>query len=122
MRSLATRSTWAWIDRLATISMRSDNAPGMRGALRVLAALTCVVCLVAPSAFAQFRLFGGRDGRRVTLRASDGVTLSGEYYEPSKRPGPGIILLHMLKRTHADWENVGAQLSDAGFAVLALDF
>jgi dienelactone hydrolase len=88
----------------------------------MLAALTCVLCVLAPAAYAQFRLFGGRDGRRVTLRASDGAALSGMYYEPSRRPAAAVILLHMLKRTHTDWDSVASQLSDAGFAVLALDF
>src|SRR5688572_6390157 len=60
--------------------------------------------------------------RRVTFRAEDGATLSGAYYEPSRRPAPGIVLLHMLRRSHADWEAAASQLSDAGFAVLALDF
>lgn len=61
-------------------------------------------------------------GRRVTFRAEDGATLSGAYYEPSRRPAPGIVLLHMLRRSHVDWDAAAAQLSDAGFAVLALDF
>ena len=61
-------------------------------------------------------------GRRVTFRAEDGATLSGAYYEPSRRPAPGIVLLHMLRRSHVDWDAAASQLSDAGFAVLALDF
>ena len=60
--------------------------------------------------------------RRVTLRAEDGATLTGAYYEPSRRPAPAILLLHMLRRTHSDWDAAASQLSDAGFAVLALDF
>jgi dienelactone hydrolase len=60
--------------------------------------------------------------RRVTLRAEDGAILSGSYYEPSRRPAPGIVLLHMHRRSHADWEAAADQLADAGFAVLALDF
>jgi pimeloyl-ACP methyl ester carboxylesterase len=32
------------------------------------------------------------------------------------------VLLHMLRRSHADWDAAASQLSDAGFAVLALDF
>ena len=60
--------------------------------------------------------------RRVTFRAADGATLSGAYYEPSRRPAPGILLLHMLRRSHTDWDAAAAQLSDAGFAVLSLDF
>lgn len=61
-------------------------------------------------------------GRRVTFRSEDGATLSGAYYEPSRRPAPGIVLLPMLRRSHADWDAVATQLSDAGFAVLALEF
>jgi dienelactone hydrolase len=60
--------------------------------------------------------------RRVTFRAEDGATLSGAYYEPSRRPASGIVLLPMLRRSHADWDAAASQLSDAGFAVLALDY
>jgi len=60
--------------------------------------------------------------RRVTFRAEDGVTLGAAYYEPGRQPAPGILLLHMLRRSHADWDAAASQLSDAGFAVLALDF
>ena len=60
--------------------------------------------------------------RRVTFRAQDGTLLSGAYYEPSRRPAPGILLLPMLKRSHADWDGAASQLSDAGFAVVALDY
>ena len=60
--------------------------------------------------------------RRVTFRAEDGATVSAAYYEPSRRPAPGVVLLHMLRRSHADWDAMASQLSDAGFAVLALDY
>jgi dienelactone hydrolase len=60
--------------------------------------------------------------RRVTFRAEDGATLAGAYYEPVRRPAPGIILLHMLRRSHADWDVAASQLADAGYAVLALDY
>jgi dienelactone hydrolase len=60
--------------------------------------------------------------RRVTFRAEDGGSASGAYYEPSRRPAPGIVLLHMLRRSHADWDPAASQLSDAGFAVVALDY
>ena len=60
--------------------------------------------------------------RRVTFRAEDGATLAGAYYEPSRRPAPGIVLLPMLRRSHADWDAAASQLSDAGFAVVALDY
>jgi dienelactone hydrolase len=60
--------------------------------------------------------------RRVTFRAEDGATLTGAYYEPSRPPAPGIVLLPMLRRSHADWDAAAAQLADAGFAVVALDY
>jgi dienelactone hydrolase len=60
--------------------------------------------------------------RRVSIRAEDGAALSGAYYESPRRPAPGIVLLHMRRRSHADWDAAASQLADAGFAVLALDF
>ncbi|MEO5741428.1 MAG: hypothetical protein ABIS29_12615 [Vicinamibacterales bacterium] len=60
--------------------------------------------------------------RRVTFRSEDGASLSGAYYEPSRRPAPGIVLLHMLGRSHTDWDAAASELSDAGFAVVALDY
>ena len=67
-------------------------------------------------------LLHGASARRVTFRAEDGATLAGAYYEPSRRPAPAIILLHMLRRSPPDWDTAASQLSDAGFAVLALDY
>jgi dienelactone hydrolase len=61
-------------------------------------------------------------GRRITVRTEDGVTLNGTYFEASRHPAPGIVLLHMLTRTHDDWAAAGARLADAGYAVLAVDF
>jgi len=88
----------------------------------VLFALLSVATLQAAVALppAQFR--SGGSGRRVTLRAEDGVTLTAAYYEPGRRPAPGIVLLHMLRRSHTDWDAAADELSDAGFAVLSLDF
>jgi dienelactone hydrolase len=60
--------------------------------------------------------------QRITVRTGDGVTLAGTYFESSRRPSPGIVLLHMLTRTHDDWQVAGSRLADAGYAVLAIDF
>ncbi len=76
-------------------------------------AVAAILLAVAVDAAAQ---------RRVTFRAADGAVLTGAYYEPSARPAPGIVLLPMLRRTHADWDTTASQLSDAGFAVVALDY
>jgi dienelactone hydrolase len=64
----------------------------------------------------------GAPARRVTFRGADGAILTAAYYEASRRPAPGIVLLHMLRRSHNDWDAAASQLSDAGFAVVALDF
>jgi dienelactone hydrolase len=60
--------------------------------------------------------------RRITLRTEDGVSLAGAYVESSRHPSPGIVLLHMLTRTHDDWLAAGSRLADAGYGVLAIDF
>jgi pimeloyl-ACP methyl ester carboxylesterase len=95
----------AWSDLSAITSMRCGRF-GVGVALATL-------LLVASSAAAQ---------RRVTIRADDGGAVAGAYYEPSRRPAPAILLLHMLGRSHADWDSAAEDLADAGFAVLALDF
>ena len=60
--------------------------------------------------------------RRVTFRAADGATLTAAYYEPLQRPAPAIVLLHMFRRSHSDWDAAASELSGAGFAVVALDY
>jgi dienelactone hydrolase len=82
-------------------------------------------CAKVPFAVVAVFLSLGVDAaaqRRVTFRAEDGATLTGAYYEASRRPSPGIVLLHMLRRSHADWEAAASELSGAGFAVLGLDY
>jgi pimeloyl-ACP methyl ester carboxylesterase len=58
--------------------------------------------------------------QEVTLRTDDGVVIAGALYLPG-RPGPGIVLVHALSRTHEDWNAVASRLADAGFVVLAID-
>jgi dienelactone hydrolase len=60
--------------------------------------------------------------RRIVVRTEDGLSLPGTYLESSRHPSPGIVLLHMLTRTHDDWLAAGSRLADAGYAVLAIDF
>ena len=86
------------------------------------------MCSVNRPAFATLAVLlvtvhlGAASGRRITVRTDDGVTLAGTYFEPSRRPAPGIVLLHMLTRNHDDWAAAGSRLADAGYAVLAIDF
>ena len=43
--------------------------------------------------------------QEVSLRTDDGVVIAGALRLPG-RPGPGIVLLHALSRTHEDWTAV----------------
>jgi pimeloyl-ACP methyl ester carboxylesterase len=62
-----------------------------------------------------------REQRLVTFVASDGTQLAATLYEPSSRPAPAIVLVHMLGRSKDDWERVAERLEDAGAIVLAID-
>jgi alpha-beta hydrolase superfamily lysophospholipase len=56
----------------------------------------------------------------VTFRAADGTTLSAVWHAAT-RPAPAVLLLHMLTRSHAEWDATALALNEAGFGVLALD-
>lgn len=60
-------------------------------------------------------------GRAVTLPSSDGVTLTGELFESSARPSPGVVLVHMLTRSKSEWGSLADRLRDGGMTVLAID-
>ena len=59
--------------------------------------------------------------QRVTIRTEDGVMLSGMWYEPSNRPAPAVILVHMYQRSRRDWDGVASQLAAAGIGALTFD-
>src|SRR4026209_2563872 len=106
------RCTWGWSARCATICMRCADLP--RVCVSSWSAVGLALLLAASLHAAS--------ARRVTFRAEDGATLTAAYYEPSRRPAPGIVLRLMLMRAHVDWDAAASQLSDAWFAVVALDF
>lgn len=81
--------------------------------LAALALLLVMVLLGAPGAEAA--------GTRVSVPTADGVTIAGEFYEPSSRPAPGVVLVHMLTRSRADWGGLPEKIRDAGMAALAID-
>jgi pimeloyl-ACP methyl ester carboxylesterase len=56
----------------------------------------------------------------VALRAADGTALSAAWYPPSQ-PAPAIVLVHMLSRSHHEWDHAAEALNAAGFGVLAID-
>jgi len=86
----------------------------VRTGLRVPALLACLAAAGAtprPEAARQ----------AVSLRTADGVTIAAELRQPSARPAPAVILVHMLARTREDWAAAAERLSDAGLLVLAID-
>ena len=60
-------------------------------------------------------------GRPVTLSSADGVTLSGELHEATTTPAPAVVLVHMLGRSRADWDETATALAAAGVTALAID-
>jgi dienelactone hydrolase len=57
----------------------------------------------------------------VTFRSRDGVQIAASFYQPSRRPAPCVILVHMLTRSRDDWQALASRLADAGIAALAID-
>lgn len=60
-------------------------------------------------------------GRAVSFASSDGARLAAQIYEAPSRPAPGVVLVHMLSRSRADWDELAVQLEAAGITVLAID-
>jgi alpha-beta hydrolase superfamily lysophospholipase len=59
--------------------------------------------------------------QRVSLHTDDGVTLAATWYEPSSRPAPAVILVHMLQKSRRDWDGLATRMAGEGLGVLALD-
>lgn len=62
-------------------------------------------------------------GERVEIEGIDELKLVGTLYTPGDTPSPwpGVILLHMLWGDRSSWEDFAIKLTDAGYAVLAVD-
>ncbi len=64
---------------------------------------------------------------KITLSAADGVLLAATLYPallgPEAAPGTagGVVLVHMLGRTRADWDGFARELQLYGLTVIALD-
>jgi alpha-beta hydrolase superfamily lysophospholipase len=85
--------------------------------VRVIVALLALVALeTAPATFPV-----ARATERVTLRTEDGISLAATWYEPSARPAPAVILVHMLQRSRKDWDGFGSRLASEGIGALAID-
>lgn len=59
--------------------------------------------------------------QRVSFRTADGVTIAATWYEPSTRPAPAVILIHMLGRSRRDWDSLATRLAGSGIGALAVD-
>src|SRR5574341_534646 len=55
-----------------------------------------------------------------TATTTDGQTIAYQIY-PSKAGSTPIILLHMLRRTRADWDSIARWLQRNGYTVIAPD-
>ena len=82
--------------------------------LALAAASTAVTGVTPPSTSAQRT-------QRLTLRTEDGVNIAATWYEPSARPAPGVILVHMLTRSRRDLEPLAMRLASEGIGALAID-
>lgn len=82
--------------------------------------LSLVVCACV-LATAEYPAGSAAATRPVTVAAPDGVSLSAELYEARDRPAPGVVLVHMLDRSRADWDQAALVLAARGVTTLALD-
>jgi pimeloyl-ACP methyl ester carboxylesterase len=63
----------------------------------------------------------------LAITAPDRTQLAAGYYAPvvfepvAGGQAPGVVLVHMLGGSRADWDGLARDLQSAGFAVLALD-
>ena len=85
--------------------------------MRRLIFLLALAALITTTATAAVQ---GRP-QRVTFRTDDGVTIAGTWYEPAYRPGPAVVLVHMLQRSKRDWASMAPRLAAAGIGALAID-
>jgi len=95
-----------------------DWAPGASRLGRLGAAIGLILITLTGFVVPAFAV----ETQQVTFAARDGVQVTGVLYLPDKRPAPAVLLLHMLGRTHRDWDGVAARLAEAGIAALSIDF
>jgi pimeloyl-ACP methyl ester carboxylesterase len=84
-------------------------------------AVTAFAMALAIVTVAGSEAASGAAERRVSFRADDGVLLAAGWHEPSVRPAPAVILVHMLGRSRRDWDLAATRLAGAGIGALTLD-
>lgn len=60
-------------------------------------------------------------GKKSRYLTEDGVEIIGSTWIPDQGQSPCVILLHMLGKTRADWNNVAQDLANRGYAVVSID-
>jgi dienelactone hydrolase len=86
---------------------RFRQAPPQAALIAMVLACTCLVVEAR--------------SQRVSFRTDDGVTVAAAWYEPSVRPAPAVILVHMLGRSRRDWDAFASRLAGSGIGALAID-
>lgn len=67
----------------------------------------------------SFQIGISRIMEQVSLSASDGVAIAGDYYRRDAKRG--IVLLHMMPATKESWREFARKLNGRGWDVLAID-
>ncbi len=80
---------------------------------RILFALVLSILLAAPVAAQE------ETAMPVTIESGD-LAIVGDYY-PAEAEADAVLLLHMLSSRRSAWEPLIVPLTDAGYAVLAVD-
>lgn len=56
----------------------------------------------------------------IELTTADGTRLAAAWHAPAQA-APAVLLVHMLTRSHHEWDQAAQALNQAGFGVLAID-
>jgi dipeptidyl aminopeptidase/acylaminoacyl peptidase len=62
------------------------------------------------------------DEERIILKAADGLTIRGTFLPGASNTSPGILMLHGVQSSRAQFRRSALWLQTQGFAVLAIDF
>ncbi|MBI4478088.1 MAG: alpha/beta hydrolase [Acidobacteria bacterium] len=111
-RKISAAQTFFRLKAEATDRRELEHLPLARAPLLIL---LLVAIAAAPAAAAT----------DVSLATADGVRLAGTFYQAARSaatPAPAVILLHMLTRSKADWDDVAERLASGGIHALAIDF
>src|SRR6201987_3236868 len=78
---------------------------------------TFVLSLLFCSSFAASQTSSRKD---VDILAPDGTKLRATFFA-ARKPGPGVLLLHMCNTTRKSWEPVALALSELGINALTIE-